>query len=93
MQKKKKLKDIFSSALDFPSGLGKNDSRIEMIAKKCVLIRGCLGIIEYGDKRMSFRIKEGMVNIEGEGLYCTAYTSDAVEISGEIISVAYGEVK
>ena len=93
MRKKKRLRDIFCEGLDFPCGLGKNESSVEIIAKKCVLIRGCMGIIEYGDRLMSFRIKEGRLDVKGEGLYCTAYMAGAVEISGKVHSVSYEEEK
>ena len=93
MRKKKKLRDVFCEGLDFPCGLGKDESNVEIIAKKCVLIRGCMGIIEYGESLMSLKIKEGRLDVKGEGLYCTAYMSGTVEISGKVGSVSYEEEK
>lgn len=91
MIKKKKLKELFKEKLDFPVGLGKDESCVEVMGKRRVMVYGCAGIIEYGESLMSLKIKEGRVDITGEGLYCTAYMAGAVEISGDIASVSYGE--
>ncbi len=91
MRKKKKIRDIFCESLDFPSGLGGGESSVEIFSGKRVLIRGCMGILEYGESLISLRIKEGKLDIIGRGLYCSAYMSGVVEISGRVLSVGYGE--
>ena len=91
MAKKKRFRDVLCECMDIPSGLGSGQSNVEIFAKKRVLIRGCMGILEYGESLMSFKIKEGRLDICGNRLYCSAYASGVVEISGKVISVNYGE--
>lgn len=91
MAKKKRLRDLFKEELDFPVGLGKNESTVEIMGRCRVMVHGCTGIIEYGERLMSLKTGEGRVDIKGVGLYCTAYMAGAVEISGKIESLTYGE--
>ncbi len=91
MAKKKRFGDILREKLDFPVGCAPSESSVEIMGKKRVIVRGCRGINEYGENLISVDVHEGVLEISGRGLYCTAYMSGAIEISGKIDSVEFGE--
>lgn len=91
MAKKKKFGDIFREKLDFPVGCSAAESSVEIMGSKRVIVRGCKGINEYGEALISVDVHEGRLDISGMGLYCTAYTAGAIEISGKIGAVEFKE--
>lgn len=50
-------------------------------------VRGCEGIIEYGEGKIKLSMKEYILTILGERLYCASFYSGAITIEGEISSL------
>lgn len=89
--KKKGLVSIFREKLDFPVGYGVRDSFVEISGKSSVLVRGCKKILAYDKEIISLLVSEGRLDVKGDELYFSSYSSGTVQICGDIKGVDYGE--
>ena len=83
MKKKAKLGERIKRALDIDEILGENDS-LEMRGTKELTVRECRHIIHYADEEIKLALKEYVLTIRGDGLYCTSYSGGAVCVDGKI---------
>ena len=83
MRTKEKLGSKIKRALGIDDILGENDT-LEMRGTKELTVRECHHIIYYGDEEIRLALKEYILVILGEELYCTSYAGGAVCVDGRI---------
>ena len=83
MKKKEKLSARIKRALEIDEILGENDS-LEMRGTRELMVRECRHIIHYADEEIRLALKEYVLIIRGEGLYCTSYSGGTVCVDGNI---------
>ena len=83
MKNKEKLGVRIKRALELDEILGENDT-LEMRGTKELMVRECRHIIHYADEEIRLALKEYILTIRGDGLYCTSYSGGAVCVDGKI---------
>lgn len=87
MKNKEKLGSRIKRALEIDEILGENDT-LEMRGTKELTVRECRNIIHYADDEIRLALREYILVIRGDGLYCTSYSGGTVCVDGRI-----GELK
>lgn len=83
MKKKEKLGTRIKRVFEMDEILGENDT-LEMRGTRELTVRECRHIIHYADEEIRLALKEYVLVIRGEGLYCTSYLGGAVCVDGRI---------
>ena len=83
MKNKEKLGTRIKRALEIDEILGENDT-LEMRGTRELTIRECRNIIYYADEEIKLALKEYVLTVKGEGLYCTSYSGGTVCVDGRI---------
>lgn len=83
MKNKEKLSTRIRRAFEIDEILGENDS-LEMRGTKELIVRECRHIIHYADEEIRLALREYILVIKGEGLYCTSYFGGTVCVDGRI---------
>ena len=83
MKNKEKLGARIKRALEIDEILGENDV-LEMHGTRELTVRECRNIIHYADEEIKLALKEYVLTIKGDGLYCTSYSGGAVCVDGKI---------
>ncbi len=83
MKSKEKLGVRIKRALEIDEILGENDI-LEMHGTRALKVRECRKIIHYADDEIRLALREYILTIKGEGLYCTSYSGGAVRVDGRI---------
>lgn len=83
MKNKEKLGARIRRALEIDEILGENDT-LEMRGTRELMVRECRHIIHYADEEIKLALKEYILAIRGDGLYCTSYSGGAVCVEGRI---------
>lgn len=83
MKKKEKLGARIRRALEIDEIIGENDT-LEMRGTRELTVRECRNIIHYADEEIRLALREYVLIIRGDGLYCTSYHGGAVCVDGRI---------
>ena len=83
MKSKEKLGKRIKRALEIDEILGENDT-LEMRGTRELTVRECRNIIYYADEEIRLALREYVLVIKGNGLYCTSYSGGAVCVDGRI---------
>lgn len=83
MKNKTKLGLRIRRALELDEILGENDT-LEMRGTSELTVRECRHIIHYGDEELRLALREYILIIKGQGLYCTSYLGGTVRVDGRI---------
>lgn len=83
MKSKEKLGRKIKRALEIDEILGENDI-LEMHGTRELTVRECRNIIHYADKEIRLALREYILTIKGEGLYCTSYSGGVVCVDGRL---------
>ena len=83
MKNKEKLGARIKRAFEIDEILGENDT-LEMRGTRELMVRECRHIIHYADEEIKLALKEYVLAIKGDGLYCTSYAGGAVCVEGRI---------
>ncbi len=83
MKSKEKLGKRIKRALEIDEILGENDT-LEMRGTRELTVRECRNIIHYADEEIRLALREYVLVIKGNGLYCTSYSGGAVCVDGRI---------
>lgn len=83
MKAKEKLGTKIKRVLGIDEILGEADT-LEMRGTSELTVRECHHIIYYGDEEIRLALKEYILTILGEDLYCTSYSGGAVCVDGRI---------
>ena len=75
-------------ALDL-EGLSYLGDLLEMRGTQELDARGCEGILLYSETCIKLSMKKYVLNIEGEGLFCSSYLAYTVRVRGEIASLRF----
>lgn len=88
MKNKEKLGTRIKRALEIDEILGENDC-IEMRGIRELTVRECRRIIHYADDEISLALKEYILVIKGEELYCSFYSGGTVRVDGRISDLKF----
>lgn len=83
MKNKEKLGSRIKRALEIDEILGENDT-LEMRGTRELTVRECRNIIHYTDEEIRLALKEYILVIRGDCLYCTSYSGGTVCVDGRI---------
>lgn len=83
MKSKEKLGTRIKRALEIDEILGENDT-LEMRGTRELTVRECRHIIHYAEEEIRLALREYILIIKGEGLYCTSYSGSTVCVDGRI---------
>lgn len=83
MRAKEKLADKIKRLFGIDEIVGAPDT-LEMRGVGELTVRECHHIIHYGEDEIRLSLKEYILIIQGEELYCTSYAGGAVCVDGRI---------
>lgn len=83
MKTKERLGRKIKRAFGIDEILGETDT-LEMRGARELTVRECHHIIHYGEEEIRLSLKEYILIIQGEGLYCTSYSGGTVCVDGRI---------
>lgn len=83
MKAKEKLGTKIKRVFGIDEILGENDT-LEMLGTRELTVRECHHIIYYGDEEIRLSLKEYILIILGEDLYCTSYSGGTICVDGRI---------
>ena len=88
MKNREKLGTRIKRALDIDEIIGENDVR-EMRGTRELTIRECRNIIHYADEEIRLALREYILIIKGNGLYCTSYSGGTIRVDGMISDLKF----
>lgn len=86
---KKKWQESLADFFEMPKELICNLPRITLIGDVQMLLENYGGIIEYNDKLLRLKVREGEVVVKGKNFKIKNFLSDELLIEGKITSVEY----
>ena len=75
--------------LSLPAGMPGGATGIALEGRSYVEIDGCRGLTEYGEARVSMRVKEGALTVTGRGLELKIYHGGRVAVCGDLDGVFF----
>lgn len=85
-----RLSEKVCRALDIPPDLLPGEGVVEIRGRGVVTVKGSGKILLYTPEEICVEMKKGMVSVRGQGLVCTSYHREAIDIEGRIYSVSFG---
>lgn len=94
MRKRERKKDSFMENIYRKYEIQKESlfggTHVEISGNTEVIVEGCLGVLEYGDRVISLNTAKLTVKISGADLSIVSFQNGQVVITGVIASVDYG---
>lgn len=75
--------------LEVPKDVALGESIITLTGKREVLIENYKGIIEYNEKHLKIKTKNGVIEMIGLNFLITYLTDEEIKIVGKIQSIKY----
>lgn len=75
--------------LEVPRDVALGDSIITLIGKQEMLIENYKGVVEYDDKLLKVKTKNGLIELEGNHFLITYLTDEEIKITGQIKKIKY----
>ena len=91
MKKKSKIGERIRRALELDEVIDPRD-RIELRGLRELTVNGCARILFYSESEIKLSLKEYVLTIKGEELYCASFYNGAVRVDGRISALDF-EVK
>lgn len=91
-RKREKINDKkfnIAEVLEVPKDVALGESIITLTGKREVLIENYKGIVEYNDKFIKIKTKNGLIEIVGNKFLITYLTDDEIKVTGKINSIKY----
>lgn len=88
MKNREKLGTRIKRALEIDEIIGENDV-LEMRGTRELTIRECRNIIHYADEEIRLALREYILIIKGNGLYCTSYSGGTIRVDGMISDLKF----
>lgn len=86
MKGKEGLKLKIKRALELDELLGERDV-LEMRGSSELTVRECGRILSYSESEIKLSLREYILSIRGEELFCSSYLGGIVRVDGEIFSL------
>lgn len=86
---KKKIKSIFTTALELPKEVILNLPLITLVGSEEMNIENYKGIVEYSEEKIRINTTSGVIKIEGKKLNIKQLTAEQVCINGLISKLEY----
>ena len=91
MLKRKERLQRIAENLELPKGPMTNCLQVNICGEEQVWVENHLGILEYTQRRLSFKTEAGKVVITGEKLLLESMGNGEAKVCGEIASVAFSK--
>ena len=88
MKKKVGLGKRIKRALELDELMGERDT-LMLSGTSDLTVRECGRILKYSESEIKLSLREYILKIEGEGLYCTSYLGGTVRVDGDIDSLCF----
>lgn len=88
-ERKVKLREKLSEALDLPKEVVLNIPKITMVGNGSLVIENYKGVMEYEDNRIRINTGSGVIKITGSGLSIKVITSESVLVDGAVSSLEF----
>lgn len=88
----KKTKDkikLFSSEDDVDLKKIGSSIRTEINSNEKLITEGCIGVVDYTDYYIKFRVKKGYMVVNGNNLQIVFFENKTIEIKGKITNIEY----
>ncbi len=76
-------------ALELDGDFTRHGYTIDVRGRSCATIRGAGKILIYTPERIRLGVRDGAIEISGEGLVCASYCAESVGIEGKISSIIF----
>lgn len=83
MKRKEGLGKRIRKALELDEIINERDN-LQLCGVNDLTVRECGMILHYSESEIKLSLREYILRIEGEGLYCTSYYGGTVRVDGEI---------
>ncbi len=83
MKRKVGLGKRIRKALELDEIINERDN-LQLCGVNDLTVRECGRILHYSESEIKLSLREYILKIEGEGLYCTSYYGGTVRVDGEI---------
>ena len=84
MKREEKLSKKIMRALEFNEILDERDA-LEMRGSSELTVREVIRFLHYSDNEIKLSLREYILRIAGEELYCSSYLGGVVRVSGNIM--------
>lgn len=88
MKKKSKIGERIRRALELDEVIDPQD-RIELRGLRELTVNGCARILFYSESEIKISLKEYVLTIKGEELYCASFYNGAVRVDGRISALDF----
>ena len=85
MKRKEKNAQLIADVLDLPLDVISDVPRIEIVGKSNLSVENIRGILDYNESCIKINTTEGIVKIEGDGLFIDSISDESVFIKGLIV--------
>ena len=75
--------------LEVPRDVALGESIITLTGKREMLIENYKGIVQYDEKLLKVKTKNGMIELEGSNFLITYLTDEEIKITGHIKKINY----
>jgi sporulation protein YqfC len=89
MKLKRKIVRTLSERLGVPLDVSVGETFISVLGNQRVKVENQHGLLECTDQSIGLKIEKGIVRITGENLIIHELITNAVEVTGEIKSIAF----
>ena len=89
MKLKRKIVRTLSERLGVPLDVSDGETFISVLGNQRVKVENQHGLLECTDQSIGLKIEKGIVRITGEKLIIHELITNAVEVTGEIKSIAF----
>jgi len=83
------IKEKMGEVLEIPKELVMDTGKVTVIGQKQLLLENHKGIVEYEDFRIKVNTREGIIQLEGNGMDIKEITSEDIMVSGDIYSIQF----
>ena len=88
MKKRSKMGERIRRTLELDEIIDPRD-RIELRGLRELTVNGCTKILFYRESEIKLSLREYVLTIRGEELYCASYLGSTVKVSGDITSLEF----
>jgi len=84
-----KVKEKLTTAMSLPKEIALDLPIVTIVGKREVFVENFKNLLEFTDKKIRLRLKEGVFILEGEGLMLKQVTNEHLLVNGLVASISY----
>ncbi|MGE5328331.1 MAG: sporulation protein YqfC [Deltaproteobacteria bacterium] len=83
------IKEKMGEVLEIPKELVLDTGKLTIVGQKQLFLENHKGIVEYEDFRIKVNTREGIIQLEGNGMDIKEITSEDIMVTGEIYTIQF----